>query len=117
MLRTLRTFPGRIERAAALSVSTLDLPFSEEAWGWAKARLPGMSISREGTLRFAHPTRWNLKPSSRLTSSSVRRVRSRGSRRGELESAAAPTGEPVMWQKIGYCRQKAAECAARAQEA
>jgi hypothetical protein len=22
-----------------------------------------------------------------------------------------------MWQKIGYCRQKAAECAARAQEA
>src|SRR5262249_9144508 len=23
----------------------------------------------------------------------------------------------VMWQKIGYCRQKAAECAARAQEA
>src|SRR5215471_20608347 len=28
----------------------------------------------------------------------------------------APKGEP-LWQKIGYCRQKAAECAARAQEA
>jgi hypothetical protein len=26
-------------------------------------------------------------------------------------------GETVMQEKIGYCRQKAAECAARAQEA
>ena len=36
---------------------------------------------------------------------------------GEFERAAGSEGGTVMWQKIGYCRQKAAECAARAQEA
>ena len=36
---------------------------------------------------------------------------------GEFERAAGSKGGTVMWQKIGYCRQKAAECAARAQEA
>ena len=36
---------------------------------------------------------------------------------GKLEGAARSKGGAVMWQKIGYCRQKAAECAARAQEA
>src|SRR5262249_42825432 len=32
-------------------------------------------------------------------------------------NAASSKGGTVVWQKIGYCRQKAAECAARAQEA
>ena len=36
---------------------------------------------------------------------------------GEFERAAGSEGGTVMWQKIGYCRQKAAECAARVQEA
>src|SRR5262245_59288119 len=36
---------------------------------------------------------------------------------GEIENAAGYRGGTVMWQKIGYFRQKAAECAARAQEA
>jgi hypothetical protein len=36
---------------------------------------------------------------------------------GEIENAASSKGGTVMWQKIGYFRQKAAECAARAQEA
>jgi len=35
----------------------------------------------------------------------------------EIESAAGSRAETVMQEKIGYCRQKAAECAARAQEA
>src|SRR5215831_7723425 len=69
--------------------------------------------------RFAlpHLTRWNLKPSSRLNmfehpASSFSRLLP-----GEFERAAGSKGGTVMWQKIGYCRQKAAECAARAQEA
>src|SRR5262249_37058877 len=37
--------------------------------------------------------------------------------RGEIESAAGSRAETVMREKIGYCRQQAAECAARAQEA
>jgi len=35
----------------------------------------------------------------------------------EIESGADPGVETVMQEKIGYCRQKAAECAARAEEA
>jgi hypothetical protein len=37
--------------------------------------------------------------------------------RGEIESTAGSRAEIIMQEKIGYCRQKAAECAARAQEA
>src|SRR5262249_15951376 len=36
---------------------------------------------------------------------------------GEIENAASSKGGTVMWQKIGYFRQKAAECAARGKEA
>src|SRR5262249_26503742 len=92
--------------------------------GWAKARLrrAPTRLSRHadspvGTLRFAGPTRWNLKPSSRLKMLSIPRIRPRSSCRGELGYAAGSKGGTVMRQKIGYCRQKAAECAARAQEA
>lgn len=37
--------------------------------------------------------------------------------RGEIDSSAGSKGESIMHEEIGYCRQKAAECAARAQEA
>src|SRR5262249_20803782 len=92
--------------------------------GWAKARLragptrlSAHADSPVGTLRFADPTRWNLKPSSRLKMLSIPRIRPRSSCRGELGRAAGFKGGTVMRQKIGYCRQKAAECAARAQDA
>src|SRR5262249_20155537 len=68
--------------------------------------------------RFALPTcSLELKASSRLNmmghpANSFSRLLA-----GELGRAAGSKGGTVMWQKIGYCRQKAAECGARAQEA
>jgi len=105
-------FPGRIERAATLSVSTHDLPFSEEPWGGQRRDVaprlrvfPGMPIHAWAHFALPTLTRWNLKPSSRLNLC-----------RGSSGAQQAQRGT-VMWQKIGYCRQKASECAARAQEA
>src|SRR5215471_5976976 len=57
-----------------------------------------------------------LEPNALLGSCDLRPFAELGSCR-EIESAAGSKAETVMQEKIGYCRQKAAECAARAQEA
>ena len=57
-----------------------------------------------------------LEPNALLGSCDLRAFAELGSCR-EIESAAGSRAKTVMQEKIGYCRQKAAECAARAQEA